>query len=190
MNLDQSLKLELSQLSYYQDIFEADVTHQLPVDLGFFQPDPDGEEYRSVSIPKGAGKKKSVGLKLKHDMGVVTIEITYRRVNKTTVEKVGHSFRYINPNYTHLFSYSYEGREDCPSPIYYSFRYDEDLRPAASKDPKTHLQVLHNEPRFVLSKDSGEASLMRFLKTVRDCCFRGKDKDLVPITASLWANKR
>jgi hypothetical protein len=185
VKLETQIDLVNAIIKPYQWMFTQNVTHNPSIDWGNFQKAPDGKHYRRVTWPKGTRKKSSNGLILKDDMGFVTIECRYLKKSEHSVEEVGHSFRYFNTEHAYLCEYlgTYAGEKDFgPSP--YSFRYDEDWTSTAQSDPPSHIQVLHNVPRFEIK--SG-LSLNEFLNAVKTTCF---DKATTGIRVPFFANER
>lgn len=153
----------------HKDIFEHDISHYISIGYGRFENDPDNDSYCLVSIPDGATKHETKGLILKDDMGLITLQYRFKKINERHVEEVGHTYRYIDSNHMIAMTHILEGSEKTEwGPCPFSFRYDLDFTNNAEEDPPMHLQMAHNAPRFI----TGNVILADFLNTVRATCFK------------------
>lgn len=121
--------------------------------------------YIDIYFPRKIGIKEMDGIKLKDEMGLISIHEKYLKTKGGAVQRVSYVYRYMTSTRSYDFSHSTKGKSQLP---YYYFHYDMDLEYEAvdpdKNHPPAHLQVLHDSPRF----KTEEMEIVEFLDFIRD----------------------
>ncbi len=143
-------------------------------------------DYLFLYFPKYIPLNQVDGLKLKDDKGFITIQETFKFLNRHDLVRVGYTYRYITNEVTYTCEHALSGSTQNNMP--YNFHYDMDLEYRNPMNdnvghPPNHLQVLHNHPRF----ESPNMTTASFLATVLQLCFKGNKLD--PHTEPIFIRK-
>ncbi len=145
----------------------------------------DNKKYLTFCFPRRIGLDQVDGFKLINEKGYISIQEKYiKKQNGTKLERVSYIYKYITKEVNYMCTH-YDSGKISETP--YKFHYDMDLEYENSKKhPLSHLQVLHNHPRFEMGK---EITPLEFLEKVRVTCFQNITGTPIPYTEPIFLLK-
>jgi hypothetical protein len=183
-NLGQILEKIKRSFRLFEQMFEVSVRSSFFRNPSRSLHSIGSTKFTSFYYPKKISIDEIDGFPLKDNKGFVSIEETYKSINRSVFTKVSHVYRFVTSE--HVYNYVHTPTGKTKFAINYNFHFDSDLEYPidTSSHPLNHFQVLQSHPRF----KTEEVAIEDFLMEVRNACFRNDNYE--PLQEPIFSLRR